>query len=282
MNNPNPVNVVLWTLRRKENDVVNLYNYLSELMQISTGGDFLNFGYWDDTTKDPLTSQKNLCNLVDRMANLENAKSLLDVGSGFSEPAFLWKKNHPGIDIACININSNQLVTVNKNSRSHEIEMINATATSIPIADMSCDRIIALESAQHFKPISEFISETYRILKKDGVAALAIPILAESSKMNILKTGILQFTWSSEHYDIQTIKKIIQEKGLEITEIKMIGEKVYLPLAEYYIENRQTLRKKILEKYPSYVEKILFKSMIKMKQAATEEIIEYALIKCKR
>lgn len=282
VNNPNPVNVILWTLRRKENDVVNLYNYLSELMQISTGGDFLNFGYWDDTIKDPLTSQKNLCNLVDRMANLENAKSLLDVGSGFSEPAFLWKKNHPSIDIACININSNQLVTANKNSRSHEIKMINATATSIPIADASCDRIIALESAQHFKPISEFISEIHRILKKDGIIILAIPILTESSKMSILKTGILQFTWSSEHYDIQTIKKIIQEKGLEITEIKMIGAKVYLPLAEYYMQNRQTLRERILEKYPSYVEKILFKSMIKMKQAATEKIIEYALIKCKR
>jgi ubiquinone/menaquinone biosynthesis C-methylase UbiE len=282
VNNPNPINVVLWMLRRKENDVVNLYNYLSKLMQISTGGDFLNFGYWDDATKDPLTSQKNLCNLVGKMADLKNARIILDVGSGFSEPAFLWKKDHPNIDITCININSNQLVAAGKNSRSREIGMINSTATRIPIADMSCDRIIALESAQHFKPISDFISEAYRILKKDGIIILAIPVLTKPSKMSILKTGILQFTWSSEHYDIKTIKEKILEKGLEIIEIKMIGSQVYLPLSEYYIRNRQTLREKILEKYPQYVEKILFKSMIKMKQAAADQIIEYALIKCKR
>jgi cyclopropane fatty-acyl-phospholipid synthase-like methyltransferase len=251
-------------------------------MQISTGGDFLNFGYWDDTTKDPLTSQKNLCNLVANMADLSNARFILDVGSGFSEPAFLWKKDHPDIDITCININSNQLITASKSSRSHEIGMVNSTATCIPIADTSCDRIIALESAQHFKPISEFILETRRILKKDGIAVLAIPVLTRPSKMDILKTGILQLTWSSEHYDLQTIKETIQEQGLEILEIKMIGAKTYVPLAEYYIKNRQTLRGKILGKYPSYVEKILFKSIIQMKQAAADQIIEYALIKCKR
>lgn len=282
MNNPNPLDVILWTLRRSEADVVNLYNYLSGLMQISTGGNFLNFGYWDETTKNPVDAQSNLCNMVGRMAQLTDAKKILDVGSGFSEPALLWKKNYPDIDITCLNINSNQLKSANKISdeSGSKINLLNSTATKIPLANESFDRIIALESAQHFRPIHEFISEAKRVLKKDGLVILAIPVLLKPTKMDILKIGILKFTWSSEHYDLETIKKTINDAGLNIMETQLIGSKVYSPMAEYYIKNHEFLRSNILKLYPSYVEKILFKSMIKMKEAARDQTIEYALVKC--
>ncbi len=274
------MDVILWTLRRGEGDTVNMYNYLSELMQISTGRNFLNFGYWDDATKNPADAQVNLCNMVGNMVDLEKAKQVLDVGSGFSEPAFLWKKTHPNITITCVNINPNQLKFASIQENMPEIRLVNATAVKIPMADESCDKIIALESAQHFRPIKDFISEIQRILKKNGTIILAIPVLSRPSKFSILKIGILKLTWSSEHYDIETIKKTIQDSGLEITEIKLIGSNVYLPLAEYYIQNRQCLRSEILKRYPGYVEKILFKSMLKMKQTATDHTIEYVLIKC--
>jgi len=40
------------------------------------------------------------------------------------------------------------------------------------------------------------------------------------------------------------------------------------------------LKKSILENYPQYVEKILFKSLQRMKKASEEKIIEYILLKC--
>jgi cyclopropane fatty-acyl-phospholipid synthase-like methyltransferase len=278
------MNVILWTLRRNEGDVVNLYNYLSGLMQISTGGNFLNFGYWYESTNNPIDAQSNLCNIVGKMAKLEDAKNILDVGSGFSEPAVLWKKNHPDVNITCVNINSNQLKFASdiSDKTGYKINLLNSTATKIPLASESYDRIIALESAQHFKPIGEFISEAKRILKKDGIMIIAIPVLSKPTKTDFLKIGILKFTWSSEHYDLETVKKTISDSGLNIIEIQMIGSKVYSPLADYYIKNHEFLREKILKVYPSYVEKILFKSMLKMKQAAQDQTIEYALVKCTR
>jgi cyclopropane fatty-acyl-phospholipid synthase-like methyltransferase len=251
-------------------------------MQISTGGNFLNFGYWDDSTKNPVEAQTNLCNTVGKMAKLEDAKKILDVGSGFSEPALLWKKNYPDLDIICLNINSNQLKFANmiSDKAGCKINLLNSTATKIPLVSESCDRVIALESAQHFKPIQEFISEASRVLKKDGLVILAIPVLLKPTKMDFLKIGILKFTWSSEHYDYDNIKKTINESGLKIIETQLIGSKVYLPLADYYIKNHESLRAKILELYPSYVERILFKSMLKMKEASLGQTIEYALVKC--
>ena len=85
-----PINLfemLLWTFRRNENDVVNLYNSLSPIMQLSTGGDMLNFGHWDNSTNTPIEAQNNLCEFTGKMANLPTAKSLVDVGSGILGPA---------------------------------------------------------------------------------------------------------------------------------------------------------------------------------------------------
>ena len=53
----NPVDLLLWTFRRNENDVVKLYDALSPIMEVSTGGDMLNFGFWDETTLHPVDAQ---------------------------------------------------------------------------------------------------------------------------------------------------------------------------------------------------------------------------------
>ncbi|MEW5840182.1 MAG: methyltransferase type 11, partial [Thermoproteota archaeon] len=77
----NPLHVFLWTFRRAGRDVVNLYNSLSPVMQLATGGDMLNFGYWKDACE-PVAAQEALCSLVGSEAELGSAMALLDVGSG--------------------------------------------------------------------------------------------------------------------------------------------------------------------------------------------------------
>ena len=194
-----PINLfemLLWTFRRNENDVVNLYDSLSPIMQLSTDGDMLNFGYWDNSTDKPVEAQKNLCDFTGKLSNLSNAKSLVDVGSGMLGPARKWQSDYPDLEISSININYNQL----KNSDVDFIQKINSTSRFLPFTDSSVDRIIALESAQHFKPIRDFFSESNRILKDDGILALAIPTAIEDA--NLKNLGILKFTWSSEHLSL--------------------------------------------------------------------------------
>ena len=45
----------------------------------------------------------------------------------------------------------------------------------LPFNDNSVDRVLALESAQHFKPLSDFIVESRRVLIKSGFLVIAIP-----------------------------------------------------------------------------------------------------------
>ena len=272
----NPIDVALWTLRRKEKDVVNLYDSLSPVMMIATGGSMLNFGYWTEKNNEPIKAQENLCRFLAKTAELENAKTAVDLGSGLSAPALLWRNTFENLRLFCVNINFKQLQFT---GTEKNLEFVNSTATKLPFMTHSVDRVLALESSQHFKPFQDFLIESKRILKDSGILVMALPVLRSVS--SIQKLGILNFTWSSEHYNLNFIKSQIHKIGFSITDEFLIGNKVYIPLADYYIQNRDNLKNHLKQKYPGFVEKILFQSIKKMKKASEDQIIDYAILKCR-
>jgi ubiquinone/menaquinone biosynthesis C-methylase UbiE len=271
----NPLDVLLWTFRRNEKDIVNLYTTLSPVMQLATGGSMLNFGYWSSNSTDPISAQNNLCMVFGELAELSSAKHAVDIGSGLSAPSLLWRDSFPNLRLDCVNINFKQL---SYSGTQKNIEFINSTSTNLPYADNSVDRVLALESAQHFKPLSDFIIESKRILMKNGLFVLAVPITIGNSSFK--KLGLLKFTWSSEHYDLDYLKNLLTLHGFSISSEKLIGSNVYEPLADYYEKNRTRLKESILNQYPGYVENILYKSIQKMKKASEEKVIDYVLLKC--
>ena len=279
--NLNPLDIIFWTFRRNEKDVVNLYNTLSPVMQKATGGDMLNFGYWDGNVESPIIAQQELCNKVAKLAELDSAENLLDVGSGIGGPAKFWSTTYTKLSIICVNSNFTQLQDAVLRAKSENINQCNSTSAKFPFKSNSFERIIALESAQHFKNIENFISESNRVLKENGVFLIAIPV-ANKSDDRITKLGILSFTWSSEHYGVEHIKEKLKKYDLEILSIEFIGEHVYPPLTDFYLENRSEIKEKLNAVYPSYLEGILHKSLLKMKKVSNEKIIDYVLIKCKK
>jgi hypothetical protein len=104
-----------------------------------------------------------------------------------------------------------------------------------------------------------------------------MPVIMNTSSLREL--GILKFTWSSEHYSLSVVKQIIDSEGFELIDEKLIGSSVYDPLADYYLKNRKVLKKMILKKYPKYLELILYKSLLKMKESSQKRIIDYVLLK---
>jgi ubiquinone/menaquinone biosynthesis C-methylase UbiE len=272
----------------------------------------LNFGYWTNNTQNPMEAQNELCRLVGKVAELDLAKNLVDIGSGFSEPAILWNSVHSSLNIICVNINflqqkvaselmrqgSNNIV----NSKMSQLSLVNATAKILPFRDKCMDRIIALESAQHFKPLLQFIQESRRILEYGGLLVIAIPVMKLSKYYSLLtptiqevmNLGILSLMWASEHYELKNIESMINKVGFEIIDIHWIGSHVYEPLANYYIQNRRLIKNIMLKDGSSsllssyilnfsydFFEKIVYKSALKLKVAYQEGIIDYVLIKAR-
>lgn len=267
-------------------------------MQVATGASMLNFGYWLDANN-PVDAQTNLCTLVGKLADLGSSRILIDVGSGFGAPAIQWSEEYNPGNIVCVNINSQQLVNGFKiasrkvenaqvphfRSLRTNIAYINSTSLSLPFATGTVDRIVALESAQHFKPFDRFIAESYRILQAKGLLVIAMPVtvsLDNNVLKKLFKLGILNLTWSSEHYGLEYVKSVISRCHFKILNVTMIGTQVYEPLALYYLQNRKELRQKITIHYPSYVEKILFKSAVKMMSVSKKGLIEYIVLKAQK
>jgi hypothetical protein len=63
-------------------------------MQITTEGNMLNFGYWDDKTQNPLHAQYTLSKMIGEFASLQTARRIIDIGSGYSAPALQWTSQY--------------------------------------------------------------------------------------------------------------------------------------------------------------------------------------------
>ena len=160
--------------------------------------------------------------------------------------------------------------------------MTNATATVLPFASDCADYVIALESAQHFSPLEHFVAESKRVLTDSGSLVIAIPIVLKDY-VTFARLGILNFTWASEHYTLKHIRKIIHNNGFHICDERLVGQSVYGPLANYYINNQIKINRLIKDmKYPSYMESVIIKSMKKMKKTSDSGIIDYAIMRCTR
>jgi ubiquinone/menaquinone biosynthesis C-methylase UbiE len=284
----------------------------------------------------PLHAQRELSALIGKFGDFQSSHRVLDIGSGFSAPATQWKSIYNFLDIICVNINSQQLSTAAKTlvpsitttAMFHTINtdidgsviststanvkgrpiatsavcgdilsLVNATATTLPFADGCVDRIVALESAQHFKPLQNFFKESARILKPKGLLIIAIPVIMGSPGSKIdkgsfiqqfRKLGILYFSWASERYTLDNVNSSLRSEGLAIKDIQHIGNNVYEPLADYYILNRKLLKKTINDSLSSrtqiiafkIIENIIYRSALKMKSLSQKGIIDYILIKC--
>src|ERR687892_899097 len=278
----------------------------------------------------PLHAQQELSPLIGKFGDFQSSHRIIDIGSGFSAPAIQWKLIYDFLDIVCVNINSQQLSTAGKTlvpliattAKSHIINadidnsiistadakvrqsvtapiicghiisLVNATATTLPFADECVDRVVALESAQHFKPLQYFFKESTRILKSKGLLIIAIPVVTSSTKSSFIqqfrKLGILYFSWASEHYTLDNVNSSLRSEGLAIKDIQHIGNNVYEPLADYYILNRKLLKKTINDSLSSriqivafkIIENIIYRSALKMKNLSQKGIIDYVLIKC--
>ncbi len=293
--------IILSIIRRNEHDIVNVYDTFSNLMRIATGGRLLNFGYWTKDITSPLQAQIQLTKLFGIYGSFDTAHRLLDVGSGFSIPALHWIHSYSNLKIYCLNISLKQLksanfdmgrsqpskdATLSLNSTANigsRIFHINSTSTSMPIRNESVDRIAAFESAQHFKPIAQFIHESKRILKNAGQLIMAMPVITNKSDLvpfsKSYNLGILAVTWASEHYSVNMLKSLLLNEDFELSNIEYIGGNIYGPLAEFYIQNRDKLKSEITKEYPKFLEIILYKSLVKMKMESDRNYIDYVLIK---
>ncbi len=273
----NPFDVLLWNQRHSGKDIIKIYTKFSPLMQIGADTRMLNFGLWIKSCSLP-DAQKEMTEYISSFGDFANASKILDVGSGFCVPASIWREKFPHLEIYCLDLNFSQL---NHESKTDILEPVNSSSDHVPFSDGVFDRVIALESAQHFTHLEEFFAESKRVLSDNGMLVIAIPI-TESSGLISLKLGILNITWISKKYSKNRILDCAKKAGFVIVKQESIGDLVYQPFANYYIENRDILKQKLESLYSQSLERIVYDSMKKMRHLSEKKVIDYLLLTLKK
>lgn len=269
--------VLLWNKRHSGKDIVKMYTKLAPLMQVGADTKMLNFGLWDGTFS-LLDAQKKMTEHISDFADFANAKRILDVGSGFCVPARIWKQKFPYLEIFCLDLNFDHL---NHESKTGVLEPLNSSSNYLPFSGGIFDRVIALESAQHFTRLEEFFVESKRVLSDDGKLVVAIPI-AEDSGLLALKLGILNITWISKKYSKGRVLECVKKAGFVIEKQESVGDLVYRPFADYYVKNRDILKQKLHSLYPASLERLIYGSMKKMRYLSEKKVIDYLLLTLKK
>lgn len=258
---PSLLDLIPWTLRRSGRDVIRMYDSLSALMGLATGGTMLNFGYWEEGDG-PREAQRRMALKAAALARLEPGQTVVDAGCGHGEPARMWDSEFGPLRVVRADIN-----------RAHARGGVCADAQAMPLRDSCADAVVALESAQHFGRLGEFARESRRVLRPGGKLVAAVPVAPGG------RLGMLHLTWASQRYSPSDVEEALRG-SFRIDSEELVGGRVYRPLWRHYESRRESISARISSAYPRYVEPILHASLKSMARAAERGAIDYLLISC--
>jgi erythromycin 3''-O-methyltransferase len=147
-------------------ELASLDNYLTERTL------YRNVGYWKDNPTTLDDASEALARTAAEKLELSANDRLLDVGFGYGDQDMYWMEHFQPREIVGINITQSQLDVATKRvaerGMSDRIRYQQASATQLPFADNSFDKVVALECAFHFQTRLDFFREAFRVLRPGG------------------------------------------------------------------------------------------------------------------
>lgn len=233
-------------------DVVGVYDLLGT-RAATAHALFLNLGYWS-AAEDLDQASAALAGLVADTARLTPTDTVLDVGFGFGDQDLQWARTHNPAQIIGLNITQSQVAVararVAECGLAERIQLLPGSATALPLAADSVDKVLAVECAFHFRSRATFFAEAWRVLRPGGRLVLAdiIPLPQRSGTAARLRqrlswgltAGKFSIPWDNA-YPRPTYHARLATAGFEQIDIQSIRDHVYAPLHAWLRANPQAI-----------------------------------------
>ncbi len=175
-----------------------LYELLST-NAFTARGLYLNLGYWKDAQTIDQACEA-LAALVGETAAIGPADEVVDVGFGFADQDILWMKRFAPRRITGLNVTPSQVrlarARVNRLGLAERVELLEGSATAMPLPDASCDVVTAVECAFHFDTRERFLAEAFRVLRPGGRLVLA-DIIRNAPDPLPLRRRLQEVNWAA-------------------------------------------------------------------------------------
>lgn len=216
-------------------------------------GLYLNLGYWSNaSTLDEASDALAL--LVGEAADMDGRDTVLDCGFGFGDQDLLWARTFAPHRIVGLNITASQVEVARRRvaqaGLEDRIDLRHGSATDMPIESASVDKVVALESAFHFRDRDTFFREAWRVLRPGGrlVTADILPMPAASTLAKRLQQRLSwgltasKFAIPPENADTRPVyHSKLALRGFRPIRVQSIRDQVYAPLHRYLTDHPETL-----------------------------------------
>jgi ubiquinone/menaquinone biosynthesis C-methylase UbiE len=218
-------------------------------------GLYLNLGYWKTarTIDDACVA---MAMLVAETAAIGPGDAVVDVGFGFADQDMLWMERLAPARITGLNITSSQVALardrVAARGMSDRIELLEASATKMPLPDASCDKVVGVECAFHFDTREDFFREAFRVLRPGGRLVLA-DVIRSHPDPRPFRRRVQDFNWKffMQKYAVPAANSDTCESyatklaaaGFAGVTVEPISEHVYPGLHHYMATEPSMLRR---------------------------------------
>lgn len=228
------------------------YDLLGEHV-LAASGDLANMGLWRGA-RTLAEANVAMFDLVLDSAGLAPGQLVVDAGCGFGTLARRCVQRHQVRRVVGLNLSTVQLQLARRRAAGEgleaRLEFLEASATEMPLADATVDRVLSTEAAFHFEPRADFFREAARVLKPGGRLAL-VDLLAPPPRS--WGARVLQ-DWARRGVRMpacnvvtpETLRAQVEAAGLEVLSLQSIAPDVVRPFRRWFLG--QPLRE--LLRYP--------------------------------